>query len=127
METTVTTRQLKISRQIQRDISDIFIKEGADLIRGTMVSVTVVRMSPDLSLAKVYLSIFPFERSAQMMEAIRANAHQLRFALAKRMKNQIKSIPEVAFFLDDSQDYAAKIDTIFKERVDIKPLEEDEE
>lgn len=117
---TVSTRQLKVARQIQRDMSDIFTKEGAEFMRGALVSVTVVRMSPDLSLAKVYLSVFPFEKSEEVMNTIRPAAYQLRFALAKRMKNQIKSIPEVAFFLDDSQDYAAKIDTLFKEKVDIK-------
>lgn len=116
----VSTRQLKIARQIQRDMSDILIKEGAEFVRGAMVSITVVRMSPDLSLAKVYLSIFPFDRSAQVMDSVRKGAYQLRYALAKRMKNQIKSIPEVAFFLDDSQEYAANIETVFRERVDIK-------
>lgn len=116
----VSTRQLKIARQIQRDMSDILIKEGAEFVRGAMVSITVVRMSPDLSLAKVYLSVFPFDRSSQVMDSVRKGAYQLRYALAKRMKNQIKSIPEVAFFLDDSQEYAANIETVFRERVDIK-------
>lgn len=111
----VSTRQLKISRQIQRDISDIFIKEGKEAVHGSMVTVTVVRMSPDLSLAKVYLSVFPFERSKEIMERVRAAAPQMRHALGKRMRNQIKSIPEVAFFLDDSQDYAANINTLFKD------------
>lgn len=105
-------RALKLSKQIQRDISDIFIKDAAHLVKGKLVSVTVVRMSTDLSLAKVYLSVFPFENHKEVIEAIQAQAWSLRMLLAKRMKNQIKSIPEVAFFLDDSMEYAEGIDSV---------------
>ena len=67
-----STRQSKVAKQIQKDISDIFTKEAADLVRGVMVTVTSVRMSPDLGYAKIYLSIFPFERSAEIMNGINA-------------------------------------------------------
>ena len=109
-----STRAQKIARQIQRDMSEILQKEASALARGTMVSVTVVRMSPDLSLAKIYLSVFPFDKHAEILENIKKNAWSLRMSLAKRMKNQIKSIPEVAFFLDDSMEYADNIDSILK-------------
>lgn len=109
-----STRSLKISKQIQKDISEIFQKECSFLVIGAMVSVTVVRMSPDFALAKVYLSIFPFDKSEAIMLKMREHAWQVRMALGKRMKNQIKSIPEVAFFLDDSMEYAENIDQIFK-------------
>ena len=109
-----STRAQKIARQIQRDMSEILQKEASALARGTMVSVTVVRMSPDLSLAKIYLSVFPLDIQAEIMENIKKNAWSLRMSLAKRMKNQIKSIPEVAFFLDDSMEYADNIDSILK-------------
>ncbi len=111
---TASTRSLKMSRQIQRDISDIFQKECASLVAGTMVSVTVVRMSPDFSLAKVYLSIFPFERHESVLASIQEHSWQIRYALGKRMKHQIKSIPEVAFFLDDSMEYVENIDNLLK-------------
>ena len=109
-----STRAQKIARQIQRDMSEILQKEASALARGTMVSVTVVRMSPDLSLAKIYLRVFPLDKHAEILENIKKNAWSLRMSLAKGMKNQIKSIPEVAFFLDDSMEYADNIDSILK-------------
>lgn len=113
---TASTRSLKMARQIQRDISEIFRKECASLTAGTLVSVTVVRMSPDFALAKVFLSIFPFSRHEEVLETIREHAWEVRYALGKRMKHQIKSIPEVAFFLDDSMEYAENIDNLLKKQ-----------
>ena len=67
-----TTRQQKISRQIQRDIADIFQKEAAAIMRGAMVTVTTVRVSPDFGYAKIYVSVFPFEKSAEIIEALKS-------------------------------------------------------
>ena len=89
-----STRQSKVAKQIQKDISDIFTKEAADLVRGVMVTVTSVRMSPDLGYAKIYLSIFPFERSAEIMNGINAGEWRIRKALGTRIRNQLKSVPE---------------------------------
>lgn len=114
MQILETTRSQKITRQIQRDMSDIFQKEGRAFVTGALVSVTVVRISPDFALAKVYLSVFPFAKSKEIMDKIRENAWFLRKELARRMKNQIKSIPEVAFFLDDSMEYAENIEGVLK-------------
>ena len=80
---TESTRQQKVARQIQRDIGDIFSKEAASLLCGAMVSVTLVRMSPDLELAKVYLSVFPFEKHAAVMESLEKNNWLVRKALPK--------------------------------------------
>lgn len=107
-----TTRQQKVGRLIQRDISDIFQKEAAGLVAGTLVTVTVVRMTPDLEMAKVYLSIFPFEKSTPTIEKIRQNAWQIRLALGKRVKNQLRVVPEVVFYVDDSMEYATKIESV---------------
>ncbi len=90
-----STRQQKIGRQILRDMSDIFSKEAAPLIKGTMVSVTRVRMSPDFSLAKVYLSIFPFERHPEVMKVLEENNWMIRKALGIRVKNQLRIVPEL--------------------------------
>lgn len=109
-----TTRQQKIAKQIQKDISDIFIKEAADLIRGTMVSVTVVRMSPDLALAKVYLSIFPFAKSEEIVKTLMAHVSQIRYALGNRTKLQLRIVPEIVFYIDDSLEYIQKIDNLLK-------------
>lgn len=107
-------RALKLSRQIQRDISDIFTREPSYLIPGTMVSVTVVRMSPDLSFAKIYVSVFPFERHKEVMSKLKDNTWSIRKMLAAKMKNQIKSIPEIAFYIDDSLEYADSIENVLR-------------
>lgn len=110
-----STRQQKVGSQIKTDISDILIKEAADFVRGAMVSVTVVRMSPDFSLAKVYVSVFPFDKSEQILKNLKTNAWAVRKALGTRMRHQIKHIPEVAFFLDDSLEYVENIMNKLKE------------
>ncbi|MDL2320283.1 30S ribosome-binding factor RbfA [Alistipes sp. OttesenSCG-928-B03] len=109
-----TTRQLKVAKQIQKDISDILSKEAAALLRGTMASVTIVRVSPDLSFAKVYLSIFPFDRHQEVMETLEANNWMIRKALGTRIKHQLKQVPELAFMLDDSFEYIENIDNLLK-------------
>lgn len=110
-----TTRQQKVAKQIQKDISDIFIKEAKDLLSGVMVSVTMVRMSPDLGFAKIYLSIFPFDKNKTVMEILSSNNWLVRKALGTRMKDQLKQLPEIAFYLDDSLEYIENIDNLLKE------------
>ena len=112
METTQTTRQQKIARQIQRDIAEILQKEGPALVCGAMVTVTTVRISPDLAYAKVYFSIFPFERNAEVMEALDRNNQFIRHELGRRIRNQLKIVPELQFFLDDSLEYIRNIDSL---------------
>lgn len=109
-----STRQQKIGRQILRDISNILSKEAASLVKGTMVSVTRVRMSPDFSLAKVYLSIFPFERHEAIMQTLADNNWMIRKALGTRVRNQLRIVPELAFYLDDSLEYISEIDKLLK-------------
>lgn len=109
-----TTRQQKVAKQIQKDISDIFIKEAAPLLRGVMVSVTMVRMSPDLGFAKIYLSIFPFEKNKEVMEILSGNNWLVRKALGTRIKDQLRQLPEIAFYLDDSLEYIENIDNLLK-------------
>lgn len=109
-----TTRQQKIARQIQKDIADIFQKEGAHIVRGSLVTVTAVRVSPDFAYAKIYVSIFPFERSAPTMREIEHNLWFLRRELGTRIRNQVKNIPEIQFFLDDSLEYIEHIDEALK-------------
>jgi ribosome-binding factor A len=109
-----TTRQPKIARQIQRDIADIFQKEGRDLLRGTLVTVTEVRVSPDFNYAKIYVSIFPFDRSAATMKEIEHQNWFIRRALGQRIRNQVKNVPELQFFLDDSLEYIEHIEEALK-------------
>ena len=105
-----TTRQQKVARQIQRDIADIFQKEGAHLVRGLLVTVTTVRVSPDLGYAKIYVSVFPFERNPELLATLEENNWFLRRQLGTRIRNQLKVVPELQFFLDDSLEYIENID-----------------
>lgn len=113
MEST-NTRQQKIAKQIQRDIAEIFQREQAATLRGTLVTVTTVRVSPDLAYAKIYVSIFPFERAQATLAAIEGQNKAIRGALGNRMRNQVKSIPELQFFIDDSLEYIENIDSLLK-------------
>ncbi|MDR0714597.1 MAG: 30S ribosome-binding factor RbfA [Bacteroidales bacterium] len=107
-----TTRQQKVSRQIQKDLSEIFRQEGRELSGGKMVTVTVVRMSPDLSLAKVYLSIFPSDEKDKFLKRLQSYVKHIRLELGKKVRHQLRIVPEIAFFIDDSMDYAARIDSL---------------
>ena len=107
-----STRQQKIARQIQRDIAEILQKDMADTIRGSLVTVTTVRVSPDLAYAKIYVSIFPFDRSEALLEAIKERGWQIRKLLGARIRNQLKIVPELQFFIDDSLEYIDNIDNL---------------
>lgn len=96
---------------IQREMSVIFQKKSIEFLN-KMISVTTVRMSPDLGTAKMYLSIFPENNKEEAFELILGKSSNLRFELGNRIKNQIRKIPEIQFFIDDSLDYADKIEEL---------------
>ncbi|MBM6960315.1 30S ribosome-binding factor RbfA [Bacteroides caecigallinarum] len=108
-----TTRQNKIARLIQKELSEIFLAQTKSM-PGVLVSVSVVRISPDMSYARAYLSIFPSERAEEIVKNINANAKAIRFELGGRVRHQLRIIPELKFFIDDSLDYAEKIDQLLK-------------
>lgn len=109
-----TTRQLKVSKMIKQDISDIFQKEGNGIVRGVMVSITRVRITPDLGYAKIYFSVFPFDKSDETLVKIKEQLWQIRLWLGKRAGKTVRIIPELAFFVDDSMEYAENIDNLLK-------------
>lgn len=109
-----TTRQSKINRLIQKDLSELFQRECREFCSGAMVSVTVVRISPDLSVAKVYLSIFPSAKADEIQKNISEASSQIRYNLGKKVGKQLRIVPELKFFIDDSLDYADKIDELLK-------------
>ena len=109
-----STRQQKIARQIQKDLGEMFIRELAPLLRGTMATVMSVRMSPDLEYARIYLSIFPFEKHEEVMASLEANNWLVRKTLGVKIRNQMRVVPELSFFLDDSFEYIEKIDNLLK-------------
>lgn len=106
-----STRQAKISRLIQKELSEIFRQQTAKT-RGTLVSVSTVRVSPDLSVAKAYLSIFPSEKASEVMNSIKESARTIRYELGERVRFQLRKIPELQFHLDDSLDYLDNIDNL---------------
>ncbi|MEN8226654.1 MAG: 30S ribosome-binding factor RbfA [Bacteroidota bacterium] len=110
-----TTRQHKVSRLLQKELGDYFQKNGSNLTGGKMVTVTVVRISPDLGVAKVYLSIFPGEGLEEAVKAISDRAGLIRSEMGKRLRNQLRHIPEFVFYLDDSLDYIDRIDNLLND------------
>ena len=105
-----TTRQQKIAKQLQKDMAEILQQEMPSVLLGTLVTVTAVRVSPDFAYAKIYVSIFPFERHEAVMQSLADHARPLRGLLGNRLRNQLKIIPEIQFFLDDSLEYIEHID-----------------
>ena len=106
-----TKRQAKIARYIQKELSEIFRKQTSAL-GGVLVSVSQVRVSPDLSVAKAYLSIFPPEKSAEILENIKNQSKTVRYELAQNVKEVLRKCPELQFYLDDSLDYIENIDRL---------------
>ena len=106
-----TKRQAKIARLIQKELSEIFRRQTSAL-GGVIVSVSAVRITPDLSIAKVYLSIFPPERSAEILENIKKQSKTVRYELAQMVKDVLRKCPDLQFYLDDSLDYIENIDRL---------------
>lgn len=103
-------RQNKVSRLIQKELAEFFQKESQSNFRGKMISVTVVRISKDLSVAKVYLSVFPSEGSDELIALVKQLSGQIRGYLGHKVGKQLRIVPELDFFLDDSLDYIDNID-----------------
>jgi ribosome-binding factor A len=109
-----STRQSKIERLLQKDLGDIFQKGTNTLFRSKMVTVTTVRVSPDFSSARVYLSLFPVEDKKEFIDYINKIEGQIRFDLGKRIRHQLRKVPSLSFFLDDSLDYIDNIENLLK-------------
>ena len=105
-----TTRQQKIARQIQKDTADIFARELAAKLRGVMTTVTTVRVSPDFGYAKIYVSVFPFGEAQRVMQILDEESWLVRRSLGQRIRHQLKVVPELQFFLDDSLEYIENIE-----------------
>lgn len=119
-------RQAKISRMLQKELSEIFRRQTAAL-GGVLVSVSGVKVSPDLSVAKAYLSIFPSDRSNEILENIRVQSKTVRYELASRVKDVLRKCPELQFYLDDSLDYIENIDRLLAADPHLHDVEEVEQ
>ena len=107
------TRQAKISRLLQKELAQIFQGQTRRM-HGMMVSVTRVNISPDLSVCTAYLSVFPSEKAEEVINNVNTNAKTIRYDLGQRIRNQVRIIPELRFFIDDSLDYIDHIDELLK-------------
>ena len=107
------TRQNRIARLLQKELSLIF-QSQTRMMHGVMVSVTRVKISPDLSVCTAYLSIFPSDKGEELLTNIQTNEKTIRYELGTRVRNQLRIIPELRFFIDDSLDYIEHIDELLK-------------
>jgi len=119
-------RQQKFSRVLQKELAEVFQRDVSHLFNGAYVSITQVRVSPDLGVAKIYLSLLLANNQQEVLQIIKTNTKAIRHALAQRIKNQVRVIPELIFYLDDSAEYAAHMDKIIS-GLDIPPPSEDDD
>lgn len=108
-----STRQAKISRLLQKELSEIF-RQQTSKTHGVIVSVSAVRVSPDLSIARAYLSVFPSAKAPEIIENINRSSKTIRYELAQKVRFQLRKTPELNFYLDDSLDYIENIDNLLK-------------
>jgi ribosome-binding factor A len=114
VESTESTRQKKVAKLIQKEVAGIFLRKGNEYAPGKMISITKVRVSPDLSYAKIYISIFPSTNYSDILHKVQDHVNKIRFDLGHKVRSQLRIVPEIAFFIDDSLDYIEKIDKLLK-------------
>jgi len=119
-------RQKKYSRLIQKDLSEIFQKQMANAFGKAFITITDVEVSPDLSFAKIYLSLMLSDNPSETLEMIRERKSEIRKHLGNKIGKQVRIVPEIAFFMDDTLERANRIDDILS-KLDIPPEEEDED
>lgn len=112
-----STRQQKIARLLQKELSEIFRQETAK-VGNVIVSVSAVRISPDLSIARAYLSIFPSDKAQILLESINKSSKQIRYDLAQKVRYQLRKTPELFFHIDDSLDYIEHIDNLLNKKTE---------
>ena len=107
-------RQQRISRLLQKDLGEIFQHEAGSISRAAMITVTKVHVTRDLALSRVYLSIFGTEDKQALLEKIRDHKNEIKYKLGNRIRNQLRAVPELEFYEDDSLDYIDNIDRLLK-------------
>lgn len=118
-------RQQKVSKLIQKELGDIFQRQAGELFGGAFFTLTHVKISPDLSQAKVYLSFMLAKNKEELLNNLSTNTKAIRKSLGERIRNQVRIIPDLHFFLDENLDYASKMDEIFS-KLDIPPAPEED-
>jgi len=106
-------RQQKFAGVIQEDLATIFQREGMSFLPNTLVTITKVRVTPDLALARIFLSFFNNVNPHTALQTIKLHASEIRYKLGARIKDQVRIIPQLEFFIDDTSDYVERMDKIF--------------
>ncbi len=114
MDKPASTRQLKVARELQRDLAEIVRSRGLAFFGGSMVTVSEVRISPDLSVAKVFVSIFPSDKQEAAMKILEENKRAIRGELGHQVASQLRIVPDIDFYLDTTLDYAEHIDELLR-------------
>ena len=109
-----STRQLKVAKEIQKVMAEIIRSKGMAAFGGALVSVSGVKISPDLSVAKIYVSIFPSDKAEAVMDVLQENGRTLRCELGNKVGKQLRIVPEIVFYLDSSLDYVEHIEELLK-------------
>ena len=120
-------RQQKVGRQIQKDLGEIFQKDAQHLTNGSFITITSVHVTPDLGIARAYLSFLPDKNKTILLETIKENTKFIRQKLADRVRHQLRIVPHLQFYIDDTAEYAAKMDLLFSDLVIPPAPPEDEE
>jgi len=119
-------RQQKFAGVIQKDLAEIFQREGMRYLPNTLVTITKVRVTPDLALARVFLSFFNNQNTALALNTVKAHASEIRYKLGSRIKDQVRVIPQLEFFVDDTNEYVERMDKIF-DKIAQEPRQPDTE
>lgn len=119
-------RQQKVGRQIQKDLGEIFQKDAQHLIIGSFITITAVRVTPDLAIARAYISFLPDKNKEVLLKVVQQNTKFIRQKLGDRVRHQLRIVPNLQFYLDDTAEYAAKMDLLFSDLV-IPPASPDDE
>lgn len=114
MEAPASTRQLKVGRELQRYLAEIIRSKGMAAYCGAMVTVSEVRVTPDLSIAKTYVSIFPSDKAPQVLKTLEDTKREIRGELGRKVAKQLRIVPDIDFYLDTTLDYAEHIEELLK-------------
>ena len=117
-------RQQKFAGVIQQDLAEIFQREGMNFLPNTLVTITKVRVTPDLAIARVFLSYFNSTDAAASLSSVKVHASEIRYKLGAKIKNQVRVVPQLEFFVDDTNDYVEKMDQLF-DQISKEPRQED--
>jgi ribosome-binding factor A len=108
-------RQKQVAIEISKELNDIFLKMGLNMMEGGMISISSVKVTPDLYEARIYLSFFQVKDPAAALDKFKERSSEIRGELGKRMRHQLRSIPQLTFYLDDTLDYVFKIEKLLDE------------